>query len=182
MELALLQLIMQLYQSVIELKLQHFLPHSNIFDELKKDTLTGTVEGIRVLSMQITEHLKYSGNHAHTDLIRTLKNYIEDHLHEDLSLQILSKEVSLAPAYISTLFSEGTKESFTEYVTRLRLEKAADLLRCQPRLSVSVIASQVGYRNPQYFHSKFKTRFGVTPVQYRNSQLAALDTLFLENE
>lgn len=181
-ELALLQLIMQLYQSVIELKLQHFLPHSNIFDELKKDTLAGTVEGIRVLSMQITEHLKYSGNHAHTDLIRTLKNYIEDHLHEDLSLQILSKEVSLAPAYISTLFSEGTKESFTEYVTRLRLEKAADLLRCQPRLSVSAIASQVGYRNPQYFHSKFKTRFGVTPVQYRNSQLAALDTLFLENE
>jgi AraC-like DNA-binding protein len=35
-----------------------------------------------------------------------------------------SKEVSLAPAYISTLFSEGTKEAFTEYVTRLRLERA----------------------------------------------------------
>lgn len=181
-ELALLQLIMQLYQSVIELKLQHFLPHSNIFEELKKDTLTGTVDGIRMLSMQITEHLKYAGNHAHSDLIRTLKSYIEEHLHEDLSLQILSKEVSLAPAYISTLFSEGTKEPFTEYVTRLRLEKAADLLRSQPRLAVSAIAAEVGYRNPQYFHSKFKTRYGVTPVQYRNSQLAVPDTLCLEHE
>ncbi|MNC09255.1 Regulatory protein SoxS [compost metagenome] len=181
-ELALLQLITQLYQSVIELKLQHFLPHSNIFDELKKDTLADTIEGIRMLSMQITEHLRYSGNHAHTDIIRTLKTYIADHLHEDLSLQILSKEVSLAPAYISTLFSEGTKESFTEYVTRLRLEKAADLLCSQPRLSVSAIALQVGYRNPQYFHSKFKTRYGVTPVQYRNSQLTAPDTLFLDKE
>jgi two-component system, response regulator YesN len=108
--------------------------------------------------------------------------YIADHLHEELSLQILSKEVSLAPAYISTLFSEGTKESFTEYVTRLRLEKAADLLRYQPRLSVSVIATQVGYRNPQYFHSKFKSRYGVTPVQYRNSQLAALDSISLDKE
>ncbi|MBW4079789.1 AraC family transcriptional regulator [Paenibacillus sp. S150] len=181
-ELALLQLITQLYQSVIELKLQHFLPHSNIFEELKKDTLADTVEGIRMLSMQIAEHLRYSGNHAHADIIRTLKAYIAGHLHEDISLQILSKEVSLAPAYISTLFSEGTKEAFTEYVTRLRLEKAADLLRSQPRLSVSAIASQVGYRNPQYFHSKFKTRYGVTPVQYRNSQLAALDTLFLDQE
>ncbi|OMF17637.1 hypothetical protein BK131_06685 [Paenibacillus amylolyticus] len=181
-ELAVLQLIMQLYQSVLELKLQHFLPHANIFDELKKDTLIETVEGIRRLCMQITEHLKYAGNHAHTDVIRTLKVYIADHLHEELSLQILSKEVSLAPAYISTLFSEGTKESFTEYVTRLRLEKAADLLRDQPRLAVSVIATQVGYRNPQYFHSKFKSRYGVTPVQYRNSQLAALDSLSLDKE
>lgn len=181
-ELALLQLIMQLYQSVLELKLQHFLPHSNIFDELKKDTLADTVEAIRRLSMQIAEHLKYSGNHAHTDIIRTLKSYIEEHLHEDLSLQILSKEVSLAPAYISTLFSEGTKEAFTEYVTRLRLEKAANLLCSQPRLAVSAIASQVGYRNAQYFHSKFKSRFGVTPVQYRNSQLTALNLLSLDKE
>ncbi|WP_157793964.1 helix-turn-helix domain-containing protein [Paenibacillus donghaensis] len=181
-ELALLQLIMQLYQSVLELKLQHFLPHSNIFDELKKDTLADTVEAIRRLSMQIAEHLKYSGNHAHTDIIRTLKTYIADHLHEELSLQILSKEVSLAPAYISTLFSEGTKEAFTEYVTRLRLEKAAELLRTETRLSVAAIALQVGYRNPQYFHSKFKSRYGVTPVQYRNSRLAALDSLSLDKD
>ncbi|MCL6606050.1 MAG: AraC family transcriptional regulator [Paenibacillus sp.] len=169
-ELAVLQLITHLYQCIIDLKLQHFLPHSNLFDELKKDTLLKTIASIRMLSSQIAEHMKQEGNHAHANVIRTLKIYIEEHLHEDLSLQILSREVSLAPAYISTLFSEGTKDSFTEYVTRLRLEKAATLLCENSSLSVSIIAEQVGYRNAQYFHSKFKARYGVTPVQYRNSQ------------
>jgi YesN/AraC family two-component response regulator len=114
-------------------------------------------------------------------VIRTLQTYITQHLHEDLSLQILSKEVSLAPAYISTLFSEVAKCSFTEYVTKLRLEKAADLLVANPRMSVAEITGMVGYRNPQYFHSKFKARYGVTPVQYRKSHKDNGDWVTLEN-
>ncbi|WP_249897438.1 helix-turn-helix domain-containing protein [Paenibacillus sp. PK3_47] len=180
-ELAVLQLIAQLYQCVIELKLQHLLPHSDLFDELKKETLHETMESIRKLSSEITERMNAEGNHAHAEVIRTLKAFITDHLHEDLSLQILSKEVSLAPAYISTIFSEVTKSSFTEYVTRLRLEKAAELLIADPRLSIAAIAEQVGYRNPQYFHSKFKARFGVTPVQYRKSHKDHSDWITLEN-
>jgi AraC-like DNA-binding protein len=61
-------------------------------------------------------------------------------------------------------------ESFTEYVTRMRLEKAARLLEEDDRLSVMEIASLVGYRNVQYFHVKFKARFGITPVQYRQTK------------
>ncbi|RRJ64552.1 AraC family transcriptional regulator [Paenibacillus oralis] len=169
-ELAVLQLIAQLYQCVIELKLQHMLPSSNLTEELKQDTLHGTIESIRKMSAQITGRMNAGGNQPHAEVVRTMKEYIAEHLHEDLSLQILSREVALAPAYVSTLFSEGTKSSFTEYVTRLRLEKAAELLIANPRLSVSAIAEQVGYRNVQYFHSKFKARFGVTPVQYRRLQ------------
>ncbi|MNB74300.1 HTH-type transcriptional regulator YesS [compost metagenome] len=180
-ELAMLQLISHLYQCVIELELQHLLPHSNLFDELKKDTLHETTESIRKLSSQITELMNAEGNQAHAEVIRTLQVFITNHLHEDLSLQILSKEVSLAPAYISTLFSEVAKSSFTEYVTKLRLEKAADLLVTNPRLSVAAIAEQVGYRNPQYFHSKFKARYGVTPVQYRKSHKDDTDWVTLEN-
>lgn len=180
-ELAVLQLIAQLYQCVIELKLQHLLPYSNLFDELKKDTLYETMTSIRKLCTEISELMNAEGNHAHAEVIRTLKAFISSHLHEDLSLQILSREVSLAPAYISTLFSEVTKTPFTEYVTKLRLEKAAELLIADPRLSIAVIAEQVGYRNPQYFHSKFKARYGVTPVQYRKSHKDQADWITLEN-
>ena len=95
-------------------------------------------------------------------------------MHEELSLNVLSEVASLAPAYISTLFGEVMRESFTEYVTRASLDKAASLLRDDVSLSVTEIASLVGYRNPQYFHNKFKTRFGVTPVQYRNAKNADL--------
>lgn len=171
-ELALLQLVSTLYQVVIELDLQQLIPPSNLFDELKKDTLSATIGSIRSLSGQIAVHVSESGNHAHADVILKLKAYIDEHLHEDLSLNILSEMASLAPAYISTLFGEVMRESFTEYVTRARLNKAADLLRNDASLSVTEIASLVGYRNPQYFHNKFKARFGITPVQYRQAKHA----------
>ncbi|QYR19565.1 helix-turn-helix domain-containing protein [Paenibacillus sp. sptzw28] len=173
-ELALLQLVSTIYQVVIELELQKLVPPSNLFDELKKDTLNETIESIRSLSGRIAVYVQESGNHAHADVILKLKAYIDEHLHEDLSLNILSEEASLAPAYISTLFGEVMKESFTEYVTRARLDKAAGLLIDDPRMAVAEIASLVGYRNPQYFHNKFKARFGITPVQYRNTKNTAV--------
>ncbi|MDF2645602.1 MAG: hypothetical protein K0Q73_1407 [Paenibacillus sp.] len=166
-ELALLQVVSLLYQVVIELDLQQLVPSSNLLDELKKDTLSATIDSIRNLSGQIAVHVQESSNHTHAEVIYKLKAYIDENLHEDLSLNILSEVASLAPAYISTLFGDVMKESFTEYVTRTRLDKAAALLREDVRLSVTEIASLVGYRNPQYFHNKFKARFGITPVQYR---------------
>ncbi|MBD0382955.1 helix-turn-helix domain-containing protein [Paenibacillus sedimenti] len=169
-ELALLQVVSTLYQVVIELDLQQFVPPSNLMDELKKDTLSATMDSIRSLSGQIVFHVRESGNHAHAEVILKLKTYIDEHLDEDLSLNILSEVASLAPAYISTLFGEVMRESFTEYVTRARLDKAANLLREDTSLSVAEIATLVGYRNPQYFHNKFKARFGITPVQYRQSK------------
>ncbi|MEJ8304330.1 helix-turn-helix domain-containing protein [Saccharibacillus sacchari] len=169
-ELAVLQLIAQLYQCMIELKLQYLLPEAGLFEELKGDTLEETMQQILELSNRVAESRSMESNHAHAEVIRTIQTYIQQHLHEDLSLQILSREISLAPAYISTLFSEVTKNSFTEYVTRLRLEKASELLVEKPRMSVASIAEQVGYRNAQYFHSKFKARYGVTPVQYRKAK------------
>ncbi|GJM72539.1 transcriptional regulator [Paenibacillus macerans] len=115
--------------------------------------------------------MRDSGNRGRTEVVYKLKTYINEHLQDDLSLNVLSEVASLGPAYVSTLFGEVMNESFTEYVTRTRLEKAADLLRADDKRSVKEIAALVGYRNHQYFHVKFKERFGVTPVQYRQMKL-----------
>lgn len=168
-ELCLLQLVSSLYQAVIDMQLQKLVPPSRLFDEMKKDSLTETVKAIRKHSEQIIAHVQEQSRHAHTEIIISLKKYIDEHLHEDLSLNVMSELASLAPAYISTLFGEVMKETFTEYVTRSRLNKAAEMLQTDVRLSVAEISAQVGYRNPQYFHNKFKARFGITPVQYRNA-------------
>lgn len=167
-ELSVLQLVSSLYQAVIDMQLQKIVPPSNLFDEMKKESLEETIQSVRSHSERIVAHVKETSSHAHTDIIMELKQYIDEHLHEDLSLNVLSERASLAPAYISTLFGEVMKESFTEYVTRSRLDKAAQLLQSEPRISVAEISALVGYRNPQYFHNKFKARFGITPVQYRN--------------
>lgn len=174
-ELALLQMVSALYESVIDLELQQLVPPFDLFDELKKDTLADTIGSIRDLSERIGIHVRESGNHAHEEVILKLKAYIDEHLDEDLSLNVLSEVASLAPAYISTLFGKVMNESFTEYVTRTRLGKAADMLLTHDNMSVSEIASLVGYRSIQYFHTKFKTRYGVTPVQYRQRKAAAGD-------
>lgn len=168
-ELALLQISSAIYQVVIELELQLLIPPSNLFDELKKDTLDATLDNIRSLSVQIAAHVKESGNQAHAEVVQKLKAYIDEHLEDNLSLNILSEVANLAPAYVSTLFGEVMKESFTDYVTRVRLDKAALMLRENTDLSVTEIASQVGYKNVQYFHNKFKQKYGVTPVQYRHA-------------
>ncbi|MDF2939058.1 MAG: hypothetical protein K0Q90_4431, partial [Paenibacillaceae bacterium] len=168
-ELALLQISSSIYQVVLELELQLLLPPSNLFDELKKDTLEATLDNIRSLSVQIATHVKESGNQAHAEVVQKLKAYIDEHLEDNLSLNILSEVASLAPAYVSTLFGEVMKESFTDYVTRVRLDKAAAMLRTNTDLSVTEIAGQVGYKNVQYFHNKFKQKYGVTPVQYRHA-------------
>lgn len=169
-ELALLQLVSTLYETIIELELQQIIPPSNLFDELKKDTLADTIASIRSLSERIGVHVRDSVKHNQAEVIFKLKAYIDEHVHEELSLNILSDVASLAPAYISTLFGEVMNESFTEYVTRIRLEKAARLLQEDDKLSVTEIASLVGYRNLQYFHVKFKARFGITPVRYRQTK------------
>lgn len=167
-ELSLLQLVSSLYQAVIDMQLQKMMPPTSLFDELKKDSLQETIIAVRSHSERVVAHVKETSSHAHTEIIMELKQYIDEHLHEDLSLNVLSERASLAPAYISTLFGEVMKESFTEYVTRSRLNKAAQLLKDEQRMSVAEISALVGYRNPQYFHNKFKAKYGITPLQYRN--------------
>ena len=168
-ELAVLQLVSTLYHVVIELGLQQTIPPSSLFDDLKKDNFEATLISIQSLSEQIAAHVRESVNHAHSGVILKLKAYIDENLHEDLSLNKLSEVASLVPSYVSTLFGEVMNESFTEYLTRTRLDKAALMLIDEINVSVAEISTRVGYRNPQYFHNKFKARFGVTPVQYRKA-------------
>ena len=64
------------------------------------------------------------------------------------------------------IFKEETGENFVEYLNRVRLVKAAELL--QRDLSVSEIALQTGFKSASYFNKKFKEFFGVPPTSYHN--------------
>ncbi|KRF06051.1 hypothetical protein ASG89_20115 [Paenibacillus sp. Soil766] len=166
-ELTVLQLVTTLYHVVVELEVQKIISISGLSNHMMTETLDETLHLIRNISIKIATHVKESKSHSHEKVILKLKSYIDENLHMDLSLQLLSEVAGLVPAYISTLFGEVMDESFTEYVTRSRMEKAANLLSKEIDMTVAAISIQVGYRNKQYFHNKFKAYFGVTPVQYR---------------
>ena len=72
----------------------------------------------------------------------------------------------MSPYYFTRLFKEETGETFLEYLTSFRIDKAKELMK-DPDISVKDICSQVGYADPNYFSRIFKKTVGKTPTEYR---------------
>ena len=93
------------------------------------------------------------------------RNYADS----DLSVETLCSHLHLSPTYFSTLFKRETGMSFTSYVTNVRMEQAARLLR-ETDDKTYLIAEQTGYTDPNYFSYVFKRHFGVSPSKFRAGQ------------
>ncbi|WP_078549640.1 response regulator transcription factor [Litchfieldia alkalitelluris] len=90
---------------------------------------------------------------------------------QDITLQEIADQFYLSREYISRRFKQEYKETITDYVTRIRLEKAKELL-CNPHLKIYEIAYHIGYHNEKYFSKVFKKLIGITPNEYRCSHLS----------
>ncbi|MDD2959003.1 MAG: response regulator [Lachnospiraceae bacterium] len=99
-------------------------------------------------------------------VVTKAKNFIRDNYQKDISLDDVSKEVNVSPYYFSKLFKEEAGENFIEYLTRLRMEKAKEMLR-NPGVSVKEISLQCGYGDPNYFSRIFKKQTDMTPREFR---------------
>lgn len=104
---------------------------------------------------------------------RTLKNamdYIDSHYaDESITLGSVACEVQVSANYLSSVFSQNMKQTFTEYVTDKRMDKAKMLLRSTD-LAAAEIAAQIGYKDPHYFSFVFKKTQGVSPREYRSGK------------
>lgn len=99
-------------------------------------------------------------------LFRSIQAYIWKNYHRKLTLQMISSEFYVTPAYCSSLLKEKLDKSFNEYLGEIRLEKAKQLLQ-ETDLSVDRISDEIGYSNPKYFFKVFKKLTGLTPLEYR---------------
>lgn len=103
-------------------------------------------------------------------IIDKARKYIEDNYRtKDVSLDDVSREVDISPYYFSKLFKEETGENFIEYITRIRMERAKELL-ADTNLSMKEICARIGYSDPNYFSRTFKKHVGVTPTEYKEQQ------------
>ena len=96
-------------------------------------------------------------------------DYIQEHYAEPLFLRDLSDRFALNFTYCSELFGKYSGTTFSKYLTKYRLEKAAGLL-LETGLSVETICFQCGYNEYAYFNRVFKKKFGATPFQYRKER------------
>lgn len=105
------------------------------------------------------------GNGMRPEAVEACK-YVSLHLDRRISLEEVAEHLYLNPSYFSRMFKKETGESFIEHVTRMKLERAKELLR-QTGHSVGKICEMLGYDNQSYFIKIFKSHVGVTPVEYR---------------
>ena len=87
----------------------------------------------------------------------------------DISLYSTASYVGISPNHLSTVFSQETGENFIDYLTRIRIEKAKQLLRDTAMKSAD-IAFETGFSDPHYFSSIFKKNTGFSPREYRLSK------------
>ena len=92
------------------------------------------------------------------------------HQSEDISLGQVAKAVSTSTFYFCKMFKKVTGINFTDYVSRVRVENAKNLL-LNPNLRVSEIAYEVGFQSLTHFNRVFKKVIGRSPTEYRR-QLA----------
>lgn len=92
--------------------------------------------------------------------------YIQSNFTRELSQEEVAAHVGINKSYLSRVFPEYTGERFSDYLQRLRIERAKELLRFTND-HIYEIASQVGYWNPRYFSKIFQEAVGVTPADYR---------------
>jgi|GEM_PF-730007 len=95
-------------------------------------------------------------------------NYINNHYQESLERELLARKVSLSSSYFSVLFKRYVGCSPVQYITKVRLDKAMQLLRGSNK-PVSVVALEVGFHDPLYFSRVFTREIGVTPRAYREA-------------
>ena len=100
--------------------------------------------------------------------------YIQAHYDKpDLSLSEVCQHVYMSTSYFSTQFKQHTGETFVEYLTRIRMEKAKELLRLSP-LKTYEVAARVGYEDPRYFSVLFRRVVGKSPKEYRAENHASV--------
>lgn len=132
-------------------------------DEIELWLITICKQAILYISEQRSDQTKMQ--------VLSVIDYIEKHYsNENLTVDELCRHVHLSKSYFSTVFKQNKEQTIMEYVTRVRIDKAKDLLQQTPLKSYEV-AAKVGYSDPQYFSVLFKKHTGTTPTEYREKLL-----------
>lgn len=101
------------------------------------------------------------------ELVHQTLEYVNDHLTETLTLESIADKLFVSSTYLQKIFKEEMKESPSQYVISMRLEKAKALLQSTDTRVID-IANSLGYVNAGHFATVFQRHVGQSPTQYRS--------------
>ena len=147
---------------------QIFGEHAGSWQELYRMVTVDELEGwLQEVGTNLRHVLRHERRDSAARLTEQAKAYIEEHYKEsDLSADSLCRCLNVSAAYFSTIFKREVGMSFVAYLTKIRLEHALELLRTTEDKTY-IIASRVGYMEPNYFSYVFKKQYGISPSKYR---------------
>jgi len=104
----------------------------------------------------------------HAVALRKAERYIREHFVDNPRLDEVATAAGLSPAYFSTVFKDEIGESFSDFINRLKIEKAAGLL-VDSDLSLADVADTCGFQDQSWFSRVFKRHMGVSPGRFREA-------------
>lgn len=135
-------------------------------EELNKiDSVTKLLEEILP---DFAERVTKANRSGFSKTILLCQDYIFNHLHEDLTLESLAKQLRISPSYLSNKFKEETGETLKAYIRHQKIEEAKNLI-VYSDLSISEIYALLNFHDQSYFTKVFKKITGLTPKQYKNN-------------
>ena len=114
----------------------------------------------------VSNQIMVRNANAEPPMITRVKQFIEEHHKEDLSLGIVARLINTSTFYFCKIFKQATGITFTDYLSRIRIEKAKNLL-LNPNLRIGEIAYEVGFQSLTHFNRTFKKLAGQSPTEYR---------------
>ncbi len=102
------------------------------------------------------------------DLVDQVREYIDRHVGEPLSLTGIADALHMSPSYLSRRYKEKSGSNISEYITRSRMNHSVTLLK-HSELSLMEVAEKVGYTDYSYFCSQFHKYYSMSPKEYRKN-------------
>jgi len=170
------QALMRIISLMIELIIESGKNVKDIFGEKydlykefsHKETIADIKSWLIEVSMRIIDAIDDINISKKQKHIQKIKDYIQENSSSDISLNDIAEHIGLNPAYLSKMFKESFGQNFIDYLNKVRINKAKQLLE-STQLSIKDIGFKVGFNTIQNFMRAFKKYEGITPGQYRQS-------------
>lgn len=131
----------------------------------KEDILTEFRQEItRIFKLLERNYLIYKNN-----IIEIACNYVIEHVDEKIGLADVSNALGISKNYLCSLFKQETGESFLNYVTRMKMERAKYLLK-EKDMKIYEVCNFLGYSDTAYFSKLFKKYCDMTPYEYKKTE------------
>ena len=104
------------------------------------------------------------------EFVEKIKEYIESHLSQEVSVSSLCKEFNLSQSYLNMIFRKHGMESFNIYLRNERIKRAIEIMGRNPQMLVKDVAMMVGYQDQFYFSRIFRAVTGIAPSGFSRKQ------------